>query len=43
MLSITVGKGGEFYWATGVVIWQCVLAWFAALIVRAALILLGVV
>ena len=30
-------------WATGVVIWQCVLAWFAALIVRAALILLGVV
>ncbi|MBR3560000.1 MAG: ferrous iron transport protein B [Oscillospiraceae bacterium] len=30
-------------WATGVVVWQCVLAWCAALIVRAALILLGVV
>ena len=37
--SIRRELGGR--WAAGVVIWQCVLAWFAALIVRAALILLG--
>ena len=29
-------------WAVGVVVWQCVLAWCAALVVRAILLLLGV-
>ncbi len=29
-------------WAAGVVVWQCALAWIAALLVRAVLILLGV-
>ncbi|MBE7005050.1 MAG: ferrous iron transporter B, partial [Ruminococcaceae bacterium] len=29
-------------WAVGVVVWQCLLAWIAALLVRTVLLLLGV-